>query len=120
MGNRAVIIPESAVMNEETTVGIYVHWYDESDLMTALAEMQARGYRSIEDDDMYGMARLCQVLCEQNQDGLNIGLTVVDPREPDEWLDEGYIAIGGWTSIHRVAMCGGHPRLVEEEEEDEE
>lgn len=100
MGNRAVIVPKESVGDHGPVVGIYVHWFDEDALNEALDKVEKLGYRSTKDDPSYGMARLCQVLCEKYKDGLNIGLEIVDFGDPKgvvetaEWLDEGIILIG--------------------------
>lgn len=93
MGNRAVIIAKSD-MDESIATGIYIHWFSAQDVLDALAEMKTRGYRSPDTDLMYGMARLCQTLCESNRDGLNIGLCTVNPHERDSFLDVGVLAVG--------------------------
>lgn len=120
MGNRAIIV-STGNMNG-VTAGIYVHWFDKGALENALEEMKARGYRDPANDAEYGMARLCQVLCEQNPDGLNIGLTTVDIGDPHcaDGLDVGLIAVD-YSGIFRVAWNDECPYLFEAysfEEED--
>lgn len=100
MGNKAIIVPKESVGDYGPVVGIYVHWFDEDVLNEALDKIKNLGYRSTKDDPSYGMARLCQVLCEKYKDGLNIGLEIVDFGNPmgvveaAEWLDEGIILVG--------------------------
>lgn len=120
MGNRAIIVSTGNM--SDVTAGIYVHWFDKGTLENALEEMKARGYRDPADDAEYGMARLCQVLCEQNPDGLNIGLTTVDIGDPHcaDGLDVGLIAVD-YSGIFRVAWNDECPYLFEAysfEEED--
>ena len=120
MGNRAIIV--STGITNGITAGIYVHWFDKGTLENALEEMKARGYRDPANDAEYGMARLCQVLCEQNPDGLNIGLTTVDIGDPHcaDGLDVGLIAVD-YSGIFRVAWNDECPYLFEAysfEEED--
>lgn len=100
MGNRAIIVPKEAVKEKTVCVGIYVHWYDDGLLARAMAEVEDRGYRSVAKDEAYGMARLCQTLCERCPDGLNIGLVTCDFGNPEwvrgeaMWLDEGFVMVG--------------------------
>lgn len=100
MGNRAIIVPKESVGDHGPVVGIYVHWFAEDALNEALDKVKNLGYRSTKADPSYGMTRLCQVLCEMYEDGLNIGLEIVDFGDPKgvvetaEWLDEGIILIG--------------------------
>lgn len=119
MGNRAIIV-STGNMNG-VTAGIYVHWFDKGALENALEEMKARGYRDPANDAEYGMARLCQILCEQNPDGLNIGLTTVDFWDEDinEYLDVGLIAVD-YHGIHRLKWDGRGYAYAEFEFEDEE
>lgn len=100
MGNRALLVPKNSIGDRGPVVAIYVHWYDEDALDEAYEKMKVLGYRNVIEDPSYGMARLCQTLCEIYEDGLNIGLDVVDFGDPKgvvetaEWLDEGIILIG--------------------------
>lgn len=96
MGNRAVIIDKDAYEDRYPTVGIYVHWYDKDDLLDWLKTCRERGYRSTTADPRYGMARLCQVACEDCSDGYNIGLMVIDPvrdTPKNMLLDVGFILV---------------------------
>lgn len=96
MGNRAVILDKTAFENKYPTVGIYVHWYNEEDLRRWLAICKDREYRSTTYDPGYGMARLCQVACEDCPEGLNIGLQVIDPvRDTPRGmlLDVGFVLV---------------------------
>lgn len=123
MGNRAWIVAKSDVDEGRGLVSaIYVHWFDRDALDDALKELRRREYRDTDRDPCYGMARLCQILCEQNPDGLNIGLTVVDIRHPDDrdiWMDVGLIAVDR-CHIYRMASggCGWLYTEYEDEEED--
>ncbi len=99
MGNRAVIIDKNAFEDRRPTVGIYVHWYDEEDLRRWLKTCKERDYRSTSFDHPYGMARLCQVACEDCSDGYNIGLMVIDPvRDTPRGmlLDVGFVLVDGY------------------------
>lgn len=96
MGNRAVIIDKNAFENKYPTVGIYVHWYDEDDLLSWLKTCKELGYRSTTDDPSYGMARLCQIACEDCSGGYNIGLMVIDPVRDTRkgmLLDVGFVLV---------------------------
>lgn len=96
MGNRAVIMSKRAYEDKYCCVGIYVHWYAEEDLRRWLAICKDREYRSTTYDPGYGMARLCQVACEDCPDGLNIGLQVIDPvRDTPRGmlLDVGFVLV---------------------------
>ena len=96
MGNRAVIIDKNAFENKYPTVGIYVHWYDEDDLLSWLKTCKELGYRSTTDDPSYGMARLCQIACEDCSNGYNVGLMVIDPVRDTRkgmLLDVGFVLV---------------------------
>ena len=99
MGNRAVIIDKNAFEDRRPTVGIYVHCYDKDDLRGWLKTCRERDYRSTSFDNPYGMARLCQVACEDCSDGYNIGLMVIDPvRDTPRGmlLDVGFVLVDGY------------------------
>lgn len=97
MGNRAVIIDKDAYYDRYPTVGIYVHWYDKDDLLGWLKTCRERGYRSTTADLSYGMARLCEIACEDyHTDGYNIGLMVIDPvrdTPKNMLLDVGFVLV---------------------------
>ncbi len=100
MGNRAVIIDKNAFEDRRPTVGIYVHWYDKDDLLNWLKTCRERGYRSTTADLSYGMARLCEIACEDyHTDGYNIGLVVIDPvrdTPKNMLLDVGFVLVDGY------------------------
>ncbi|DBA35625.1 TPA_asm: hypothetical protein vir335_00069 [Classicovirus victor] len=115
MGNRAIIVSTGNM--SDVTAGIYVHWFDKGTLENALEEMKARGYRDPADDAEYGMARLCQVLCEQNPDGLNIGLTTVDLDDPRCGLE---LIAADFCGVYQAVWSGNGWELEEYTEEDED
>lgn len=83
MGNRAYIIgyamyQELMAGDRDNIPALYVHWYDEDECQQWLRTCEERGYRSISEDAEYGLARLCQVACESNPDGLDIGIVALD------------------------------------------
>lgn len=108
MGNRAIVVPWKAMAEKRATVGIYVHWYDDEDLEMALKMMEEKGWRSVSEDEEYGMARLCQLLCDQGYDGGNVGLKVVDfgnPKDVSEkgrYLDEGYVGVEDYKIVWKA------------------
>lgn len=108
MGNRAVIIPKASLENAIGPVaGIYVHWFDSGAVEEALRTMEERGYRSMDDDPSYGLARLCMVLCEQSPLGNNIGIETVDLDAGDCCLDAGIVAVDGMGLYHVVPVGDG-------------
>ena len=105
MGNRAVIIDKDAFEGRYPTVGIYVHCYDKDELLGWLKTCKERGYRSTTCHPPYGMARLCQVACEDCSDGYNIGLYVIDPvRDTPKGmlLDVGFVLVSEYEIVEVI------------------
>ena len=94
MGNRAIVFgARDWAMSTDVVAGMYIHWYDERDLL--------RWMRSPKEHPSYGLSRLIQVACEDNPDGNNIGVEVVR-KDWHPWddcmLDVGFILIDDWDS----------------------
>ena len=105
MGNRAVILDKTAFENKYPTVGIYVHSYEERELRSWLKTCKERDYRSTSYDHPYGMARLCQVACEDHPDGYNIGLAVIDPIRDtprNMMLDVGFVLVSEYEIVEVI------------------
>ena len=102
MGNRAIVIGEREwAFSSDFVSGMYIHWYDESDLLKWMRICKERGYRSPAEHPSYGLARLIQVACEDNPDGNNIGVEIIH-KDWHPWddckLDVGFILINEWDS----------------------
>lgn len=104
MGNRAVIIPRIAFEEYDAAVGLYVHWYDESELNSWLDRLREEGYRPFSSDPCYALARLCQIACEEYIDGLNIGIMAVDPSaSPSDYgLDAGFVIVDDYEVVETI------------------
>lgn len=102
MGNRAIVFGKfDWEMSTEMVVGMYVHWYDERDLLKWMRVCKERRYRSPKESPSYGIARLIQVACEDCDNGLNIGVEAIR-KDWHPWddcqLDVGFILIDDWDS----------------------
>ncbi len=100
MGNRAVIT------TEDHRVGTYIHWNGGRDSVEAFLEYcRLHGYRKPEDDD-YGWARLCQVICNFiGADGCSVGIDTFDRLDTDNG-DNGTYVIKDWKIISREFFDG--------------
>lgn len=102
MGNRAVVFSKREWdISKDMVVGMYVHWFDERDLLRWMRECKKRGYRTPDEHPSYGISRLIQVACEDYPDGNNIGVeTICKDWHPwdDCKLDFGYVLIDDWDS----------------------
>jgi len=100
MGNRAVIT------TEEHRIGVYLHWNGGRDSVEAFLEYcRLHGYRRPEDDD-YGWARLCQVICNFiGADGCSAGIETFDRLDTDNG-DNGTYVIKDWEIVAREFFEG--------------
>lgn len=117
MGNRAMIIGKREWdESQDAVVAMYVHWYCQADLEDWLRICKEREYRSPKNHPAYGIARLCQVACEDNPDGLNIGMEVIH-KDWHPWtdclLDVGFIFIDDWEIVDKMLS------FPDDEEDDE-
>lgn len=91
MGDRGTV----RIVNDETSVSMYLHWDGELASVYALAQYcRAHGYRC-EDDITYGMARLVGVAC--NYIGVDNGLSVgVASEWHEDWDNGNYTITDDW------------------------
>lgn len=98
MGNRAVITTKENWKNGG--VGIYLHWNGGRDSVEAfLKYCELKGFRA-PSDDCYGMARLCQVICNFFGGGLSCGIDTLCHLDCDNG-DNGVYIIDGWNIVGR-------------------
>ena len=102
MGNRAIVFgARDWATSTDMVSGMYIHWYEEEDLLRWMRICKERGYRSPKEHPSYGLARLIQVACEDCSNGRNIGVEVVR-KDWHPWddcmLDVGFILIDDWDS----------------------
>lgn len=99
MGNRAVITTKNDL--ENNGIGIYLHWNGGRDSVEAfLAYCDLKGYRKL-DEDCYGYARLCQVICNFFGGELSVGVDVLSNLDCDNW-DNGVYIVEGWEIVGRM------------------
>lgn len=100
MGNRAVIT------TEDHRIGVYLHWNGGRDSVEAFLEYcRLHGFRKPEDDD-YGWARLCQVICNfVGADGCSAGIDEFERLDSDNG-DNGVYVIKGWEIVSREFFEG--------------
>lgn len=114
MGDRGFITKYKRGKNaKEPRLGLYLHWHGAPEWVKAIVSYcDARGYRSIEDDEAYAWARMAQVACNLNTytfglgedtsmlvDGLSVGVFVARPDEIS--CDNGTYLLEGWTIVGR-------------------
>ena len=92
MGNRAVIT------TEDKQIGVYVHWYGgRSSVEAFLLYCKLKGYRAPENDN-YGWARLCQVICNFFGGECSVGIDRYDRLDTDNG-DNGTYIIKDWQIV---------------------
>jgi hypothetical protein len=101
MRNRAVIT------TEQKEIGVYVHWNGGRDSIEAfLTYCKNKGFRTPE-EDCYGWARLCQVLCNYfDGTGLGVGIDLYKNLEHSADFDNGVYIIKDWEIIEREFFEG--------------
>lgn len=100
MGDRAVITTRENY--ENNGVGIYVHWCGTRKYIEGfLKYCSLRGFRSVEEDEPYAWARLCQVIANFFGGELSVGIGQVDHMDSCDW-DNGTYLIEGWDIVGRV------------------
>lgn len=98
MGNRAVITTKENWKNGG--VGIYLHWNGGRDSVEAfLKYCELKGFRA-PSEDCYGMARLCQVICNFFGGGSSCGIDTLWHLDCDNG-DNGVYIIDGWNIVGR-------------------
>jgi len=99
MGNRAVITDRAG------RFGIYLHWNGGRDSVRAfLLYAEMRGFRRPEEDN-YGWARLCQVVCNFFGGSLSVGIGPLSELDCDNG-DNGVYVIEGWRIVGRDYFDG--------------
>lgn len=99
MGNRAVITTQKGKL------GIYLHWNGGRDSIEAfLKYCELKGYRKPEDNN-YGWARLCQVVCNYLDGGLSVGIDTLSNLDCDNG-DNGMYIIKDWKIVGRKYFGG--------------
>ena len=94
MGNRAVI------RTTENDLGVYLHWNGGIERIQAYLDFcKASQYRAPE-NDCYGWAYLCQVICNSFGNGLSVGIDVVNRLDCNNG-DNGVYIIEDWEIIGR-------------------
>lgn len=103
MGNRAVITTRNNF--ENNGVGIYLHWNGGRDSVEAfLKYCELKQYRT-PDNDVYGWARLCQVIGNFFGGANSVGIDVVSNLDCDNF-DNGVYIIEGWKIVGREYFNG--------------
>ena len=100
MGDRAVITTRENYKNNG--IGIYVHWCGTRKYIQGfLKYCSLRGFRSVDENEPYAWARLCQVIANFFGGGLSVGIGQVDHMDSCDW-DNGTYLIEGWNIVGRV------------------
>ncbi len=104
MGNRAVITwSRKKDVSKSLDLGIYVHWNGGRDSVEAfLTYCKIKGYAA-PDVDMYGYARLCQVIGNFFGGGLSLGIEKCRRLDCDNY-DNGVYVCKGWEIVGRKYM----------------
>lgn len=101
MGDRAVITTEKAL--KEGGIGIYIHWNGAQEYIESyLTYCEMQGFRTVEEDPYYGMARLCQVIANTFDSGLSVGIGPVEHIRHSADFDNGVWLIEGWRIVKQV------------------
>lgn len=96
MGDRAVI------SNKAKNLGIYLHWNGYREFVESiLAYCDLKQYRSPDNDDEYGWARLCQVIGNTLGGTLSLGVGRYEKMDTDNY-DNGTYIIQGWNIKERL------------------
>ena len=103
MGNRAVIT------TRDKKIGVYLHWNGGRDSVEAfLKYCELQGFRCPE-DDIYGWARLCQIISnfftDEPKSGLSIGIGEYSRLDTDNY-DNGTYIIENWKIVDRLFKNG--------------
>lgn len=95
MGDRCTI------GTEHENTNLYLHWNSDLEDVTAFLDFCAMmRYRPMDEDHSYGLARLCQVVC--NTMGLRNGLSVGIVEDYRENWDNGHYIVKEWYVAKRV------------------
>lgn len=96
MGDRAVI------SNNTKNLGVYLHWNGYREFVeSVLAYCDLKQYRSPDDDDEYGWARLCQVIGNTLGGTLSLGVGRYERMDTDNY-DNGTYIIQSWDIKDRL------------------
>ena len=105
MGNRAVITDRAG------SFGIYLHWNGGRDSVSAfLLYASMRGFRYPEEDN-YGWARLCQVICNFMGGSLSVGIGPCSELDCDNG-DNGVYVIEKWRIVGRRYFDGAEQDII--------
>ncbi|GBR74699.1 hypothetical protein NO1_1829 [Candidatus Termititenax aidoneus] len=100
MGNRAVIT------TEEKRIGVYLHWNGGRDSVEAFLQYCKDQQFRPPEEDCYGWARLCQVICNwSGNDGLGIGIDEYERLDTANG-DNGVYIIRNWEIVGREHFSG--------------
>lgn len=84
MGNRAVIVADDVTnKNKKERCGIYLHWHGGRKTVENFLQIaKDREIRSLQDDEQYALARLCQIIGEylskeEGDDTASLGVGIV-------------------------------------------
>jgi len=95
MGNRAVIT------TKEKRIGIYLHWDGSPSTIKGFLEAcKAIPNMRPPEEDCYGWARLCQVICNYVGGTVSVGIDTLDNLDTDNW-DNGTYIIEKWEIVGR-------------------
>ena len=116
MGNRAVITTSMAAdVCSSSDIGVYLHWNGGRDSVEAFLEYcKRRGFRPPEEDG-YGWARLCQVICNFFGGDLSVGIDHCRNLDCDNW-DNGTYIIHDWKIVGRLYFSSEEQRSYDLEE----
>lgn len=83
MGNRAVLVADDVTNeNKKERCGIYLHWCGSRKTVESFLQIaKDRRIRSLQEDESYALARLCQIIgecfSEEGDDILSLGVGIV-------------------------------------------
>lgn len=98
MGDRAIITTRSAVENGGSAV--YLHWNGSLVHIRAYTEYCAlQGFRTPDEDPLYGFARLTQVIANTFENGLSVGVGQYKEMEHMADWDNGVYVLDGWDVV---------------------
>lgn len=112
MGNRAIIKGVGG------TIGLYLHWnggYDSVYAFTQYCKM--KGYRSPDQDEVYGIARLAQVVGNYFGGTMSVGVVPVEKDLTPEIVEEYYLDNGIYELEDWEIVRHWNPDLIDPENE---
>lgn len=101
MGNRAVI---TASKSKDSGLGIYLHWNGGIESVVAFLDVASQlRYRSPEEDESYGMAKLCGLIslyCGIRSE-TGVGINDLSKLDCDNYDNGVYVVGEGWQIVDR-------------------